>query len=145
MLVVVKERKKELFFLLWVLCSCGCLITKRKKNIFNNSEHWTLSHPPPTPSIPSHLTSSACVWYHHGNRHKRERERETRRMIRWGSHANFAMLFKELVSKRSAFRTWAIHFICSEQLGNEYHSWSPRQHCCPFFTGTLDIRHNLCS
>lgn len=74
-----------------------------------------------------------------------ERERETRRMIRWGSHANFAMLFKELVSKRSAFRTWAIHFICSEQLGNEYHGWSPRQHCCPFFTGTLDIRHNLCS
>lgn len=35
-----------------------------------------LSQPPPAPSILSHLTSSACVSNHHGNRNMRDTEWE---------------------------------------------------------------------
>lgn len=34
-----------------------------------------LTRPPPAPSFGSHLTCSACVSYHHGNRHTREKWR----------------------------------------------------------------------
>lgn len=136
------ERKKERI----ILSPLGFVLLRmsyyqKKKKIYSTTQNIGLYHihlqPPPFRLIWPPLL--ACDITMATGTRGRERERETRRMIRWGSHANFAMLFKELVSKRSAFRTWAIHFICSEQLGNEYHGWSPRQHCCPFFTGTLDI------
>lgn len=54
-----------------------------------------LSLLPPAPSFRSHLTCSACVSYHHGNRHTREkwRRKKWERQKQSESFANFFFLF----------------------------------------------------